>query len=149
MRRIVLIAGCIGSCALGTAGVAATPALAAAPEWGKCVEVAPGAGPYRGKNCLTLAVPGKGKFAWQAEPTAKPKYTLNVEAATLSSSGGRVIKCESGEGAGEYTGAKTTSITKLGFRNCRIVSEELPLFRTRIFMLDKLPRSFELPGPRL
>jgi len=124
----MLIAGCIGSCALGTAGVAATPALAAAPEWGKCVEVEKGAGPYRGKNCLALAVPGKGKFAWQAEPTAKPKYTLNVEGSTLRSSGGRVIKCESGEGAGEYTGAKTTSITALHFSNCRIVSEELPLF---------------------
>ena len=57
MRRIMLIAGCIGSCALGTAGMAATPALAAAPEWGKCVEVEKGAGPFRGKNCLALIVP--------------------------------------------------------------------------------------------
>jgi hypothetical protein len=124
----MLIAGCIGSCALGTAGVAATPALAAAPEWGKCVEVAKGTGVYRGKNCLTVAAPGRGKFVWQAEPTAKPKYALSVEGATLSSSGGRVIKCESGEAEGEYTGAKTTSIKKLLFDNCKVTSEELPLF---------------------
>jgi hypothetical protein len=128
MRRIMLIAGCIGSCALGTAGVAATPALAAAPEWGKCVEVAKGTGVYRGKNCLTVAAPGRGKFVWQAEPTAKPKYALSIEGATLSSSGGRVIKCESGEGEGEYTGAKTTSIAKPLFSNCKVTSEELPLF---------------------
>jgi hypothetical protein len=108
--------------------VAATPTLAAAPEWGKCVEVAKGAGAYRGRNCVTPAAPGRGKFAWQAEPTAKPKYALSVEGAKLSSSGGRVIKCESGEAEGEYTGPKTTSITKLLFNNCKVISEELPLF---------------------
>ena len=124
MRRIMLIAGCIGSCALGAGGIAATPALAAAPEWGKCVEVAKGAGPYRAANCVALAAPGRGHFAWQAEPSAKPKYALAAEAATLSSSGGRVIKCESGEGEGEYTGAKTTSITKLLFKNCKVVGVE-------------------------
>jgi hypothetical protein len=128
MRRIVLIAGCIGSCALGTAGVAAMPALGAAPEWGQCVEVAKGTGVYKGSNCLTIAPPGRGKFVWHAEPTAKPKYALSIEGAKLTSSGGRVIKCESGEAEGEYTGAKTTAITKLLFSNCRVTSEELPLF---------------------
>src|SRR4051794_17244082 len=127
MRRIVMIVGCIGSCVLGA--VAAAPALAAPPEWGQCVHVTPGTGQYSGKYCLAAARPGRGAYAFQAEPSAKPKYALNIEGTTLTSSSGRVIKCESGEGEGEYTGAKTTAIKTLGFRNCK-VQGEIPVFES-------------------
>jgi hypothetical protein len=124
MRRIVMIAGCIASCVLGATGAAT--ASAAAPEFGKCVP-APSAhtGEYVGKSCLAPAG-GKGGFNWEPAPGAAPKFALNLEGTVLKSAG-REIKCESTEGEGEYTSAKTVAITKLILKNCKVVGVE-PLF---------------------
>lgn len=118
MRRIAMIAGCIfGSCVVGM--TAAATASAAAPEFGKCVQVTPKTGEYSGKYCLAPAG-GKGSYDWLPAPGEKKKVALNVEGSTLRSASGREIKCESGEGEGEYTSAKTTAITKLIFKNCKV-----------------------------
>jgi len=123
MRRIVMIAGCIGACVLGA--TAAATASAAAPEFGKCVAVAPHTGEFIGAKCLSPAAGDRGGYDWQPAPGAAPKFTLTIEGIVLKSAG-REIKCESSEGEGEYTGPKTVAISKLLLKNCRLVGVEPP-----------------------
>lgn len=115
MKRIVLMAGCIVACtsfgAVATATAAAEP-----PEFGTCTQVAPKTGEYSGKNCLTPA-PAKGRYDFAPGGGAKKKFATIVEEPVLKSAGHEVT-CAFGEGEGEYTGAKTLSITKLVFQNC-------------------------------
>jgi hypothetical protein len=118
MKRIAMVGSMIVCCAVVGAAAAAT-ASATLPEFGRCVAVTPKTGEYMGKNCVTPA-PGTGKYNFLPGPGVQKKFTTNVEGSTLRTAGGKEIKCESGEGEGEYTGPKTVSVTKLVFRNCSI-----------------------------
>jgi len=115
MKRIGMMAGCIlASCALG--GAYAATASAEPPEFGSCVQVAPKTGEYAGKNCLTSA-PGKGRYNFVPGGTSK-KFATIVEEPVFKTAGGGEVTCAFGEGEGEYTGAKTLSVTKLLLNNC-------------------------------
>lgn len=118
MKRIVRMAGSMVACAL-IGGVAVGTASAELPEFGRCVEVAPKTGEYAGKSCLTPA-PGKGKWTFLPGAGEKKKFTAEVELATLKTTGGKEIACQSGESEGEYTGVKTVAVSKLVFKNCVI-----------------------------
>ena len=116
MKRIGTMAGCIlASCALG--GAYATVASAEPPEFGSCVQVAPKTGEYSGKNCLHPA-PGKGRYSFVPGGGANKKFTTIVEEPVFKTAAGGEVTCAFGEGEGEYTGAKTLSVTKLILNNC-------------------------------
>jgi hypothetical protein len=116
MKRIVMLAGCmVASCALG--GVAVATAAAAPPEFGACVKVAPKTGEYSGKNCLVPA-PGKGSYNFVPGGAANKKFTVNVSEPVLKTAAHEVT-CVFGEGEGEYTGAKTLSVSKLILSDCK------------------------------
>ncbi len=116
MKRIGTMAGCIlASCALGGAYVAT--ASAEPPEFGSCVQVAPKTGEYSGKNCLHPA-PGKGRYNFVPGGGANKKFSTIVEEPVFKTAGGGEVTCAFGEGEGEYTGAKTLSVTKLLLNNC-------------------------------
>ncbi len=85
----------------------AAAAVAAPPEFGRCVEVAPKTGEYRdGKHCLKPA-PGVGKYNFSSGPGAKKKFTGTGGAITLESAKKVQVTCAGSALAGEYTGAKT------------------------------------------
>jgi hypothetical protein len=99
---------------LATAGllaaVAAASALAAPPELGRCVAT-PG-GEYAGSHCTRLAsAPGRGKYEWTAGPGAKPKFEGTSAVSPLLEMPGLKISCSVATYNGEYTGAKTASVT--------------------------------------
>ena len=116
MKRIVMMAGCIvACCALG--GLAATAAMAAPPEFGQCVKVAPKTGEYSGPHCIKPA-PGKGSYNFVPGGGANGKFTTIFEEPVLKTAA-RTIVCQFGEGEGEYTGAKTLKVTKLAISGCQ------------------------------
>ncbi len=89
----------------------AANAVAAPPEWGRCVPAAaPKTGEYSGKNCLHPAE-GKGKYDFVPGPGEHPKFegvsseSIVLEMPTLT------IGCAAETFNGEYTGAKTASVT--------------------------------------
>jgi len=92
------------------AAVAGTSASAAAPEFGKCVPAVGKTGEYIGSHC-TAPAGGTGKYNWVAGPGAKPKFEGTSETAPLLEMPGLKISCSVATYNGEYTGAKTASVT--------------------------------------
>jgi hypothetical protein len=86
---------------------AAGPAL---PALGRCVKVAKGTGEYQGGKCLT-EVHGTGGYNWLAGAGTARKLAGALGAVTLETTGAKKIACSSGTAAGEYTGAKTQTVT--------------------------------------
>jgi hypothetical protein len=115
MKRIRMMGTCV-VVALGVSAAAAATAPAALPELGRCVPAEKGTGEYAGFHCVTPAG-GKGNYNWLPGPGGKPKFASSAGPVTLETVGGFTIKCSSGEVTGEYTGAKTASVT-LGFVGC-------------------------------
>jgi hypothetical protein len=85
----------------------AGPAL---PALGRCVKVAKRTGEYQGAKCLT-EMPGTGSYNWLAGPGASRKFTGQLAAVTLETTGAKKIVCSAGTATGEYTGAKTETVT--------------------------------------
>jgi hypothetical protein len=92
------------------AAVATASASAAAPEFGKCVPAVGKTGEYIGSHC-TAPAGGKGKYNWVAGPGAKPKFEGTSETVPIIESAGLKISCSVATFNGEYTGAKTASVT--------------------------------------
>jgi hypothetical protein len=106
MKRIGMM-GCMLAVIAVSAVVAAT-ASAALPELGRCVKVAPKTGEYTGASCVNA---GKGAWDWLPGPGALKKFTGTGEATTLETVGKVKIECTASSFAGEYTGAKTATVT--------------------------------------
>jgi len=86
---------------------AAGPAL---PALGRCVKVARKTGEYAGAKCLTERH-GLGNYDFLPGPGAAKKFTAQLGAVTLETTGAKKITCSAGTGTGEYTGAKTETLT--------------------------------------
>jgi hypothetical protein len=114
MRRIGMMAACFAAILAASAAVVAS-ASAAFPELGRCVEVAPGTGQYKGKGCLTKA-PGKGNHEWLPGPGAKPKFDGSGGEAKLEGPNLKIL-CSPNTYQGEYTGPNTLSVT-VNFIGC-------------------------------
>lgn len=95
--------------ALAAVGVAG--ASAAVPELGRC-EPAPGkTGEYAGKSCVGVATNKKGAYNFVPGPGPKPKFEgTTAEVPVLEMPKLKII-CSAGTFNGEYTGAKTASVT--------------------------------------
>jgi hypothetical protein len=105
--------------ALAFAAIASTSASAASeyevrnlPEIGKCTKVATGAGVYRGSACITVALPGKGKYEWTpVEPTSPQKFSGGGTEAVLSTAGHPTIKCPVANFSGEWINPKMATVS--------------------------------------
>jgi hypothetical protein len=87
------------------------------PEIGRCKPAA--GGEFRGAKC-TRAEP-RGKYGWFSGPGAKAKFTGAVSEPIelrLRDDPNQTTVCAAGEVAGEYTGPKNLTITKLVLTNC-------------------------------
>jgi hypothetical protein len=87
----------------------AAGASASLPELGRCVKVAKGTGTFIGKNCLHASPTHKGEYNF--EPGAlKNKFEGSGEAVKLETAKLK-FECTASTENGEYTGAKTSSVT--------------------------------------
>jgi hypothetical protein len=109
MRLIRTLGLALAATAL-LAAVASTSASAAAPEFGKCVPAVGKTGEYIGAHC-TAPAGGKGKYNWVAGPGANPKFEGTSESVPVLEMPGLQISCSVATYNGEYTGAKTASVT--------------------------------------
>jgi len=93
-------------------------ASAEAPEFGRCVKVAKGAGSFKSANC-TIALAG-GNYEWLPGPGAGNKFTLApvVSPVFLENAGGGKVRCNTERGTGEYTGPKTVGGVVLVLEGC-------------------------------
>jgi hypothetical protein len=81
------------------------------PDIGRCVKVVgPATNEYGNASC-TEESPGQGKFEWTEGPGPNPKFTGATTAVKLESVGHTLVTCIAGTDEGEYTGAKTESVS--------------------------------------
>jgi hypothetical protein len=120
MKRIVMVAGCVVACCAAS-GLAAGSAAAELPELGRCVEV-PKTGKYLGAHCVGQSSTGKGRYEFLPGPGAAKKLNLVFGQIVLQGTGAPKlnISCEFAEGEGEYTGAKTLTVSKLVVSDCKL-----------------------------
>ncbi len=109
MRSTKIAVALLAASVLGSGALAAN-ASAALPEVGRCVPASPPAAEYKGANCTAHAAPGKGAYQFIAGPGEKPKFEGTGEEPTLSTAT-LTISCAASTFNGEYTGAKTASVT--------------------------------------
>lgn len=113
--------------AISTAG----SALAAAPEFGRCLKQASKSlSNFDNAKCVKLASEDagteaeklkKGNFQWLPGPGANSKFTLARTGASirvLETIGGTPLFCRAGTGSGEYTGPKSVGNVVLTLTGC-------------------------------
>ena len=89
-------------------------AEAALPQIGRCAKAAGGA--YADSACVGEAPGGHGEYEWTPGPGPNPHFATKGGFA-LSTAAGPQITCKSAAGSGEFTGAKTVSLT-LRMKKC-------------------------------
>jgi hypothetical protein len=96
----------------GTTGATlAVNAAASPPEFGRCVPVTtPRTGEYSGKSCLSPAG-GKGRYNFVPGPGEHPKFEGTNSEVVVLAMPNLTIDCAAETFNGEYTGAKTASVT--------------------------------------
>jgi hypothetical protein len=93
-------------------------ASAALPEVGRCVQVATGAGKYRGSTCIYHGAPGTAKYEWvPVSQTEKQKFTGAGNSPVVLTAGHSSLKCVVANITGEYTGPKTATV-EIEFQAC-------------------------------
>src|SRR5271165_5271939 len=97
----------------------------AAPEYGRCVKVAKGAGLFATGNCTTAG--GTKSYEWYpaggADPLVKAGFTTKIKALTeakLLIAGKHVISCTGETGTGEYSGPKTVANVAITLTGCHL-----------------------------
>jgi hypothetical protein len=93
-------------CALASASASAAP-----PELGRCVLAeTPKTGEYKNARCTAPSLAGKGNYNFLPGPGEKPKFEGTGSEPRLEMPG-LAINCAASTFNGEYTGAKTASVT--------------------------------------
>jgi hypothetical protein len=110
MRRLTITGLCL-TAVLAASAFAAAGASAALPEFGRCVKAAPHTGTYKYASCVVLAPGGKGSYNWEPGPAALKKFEGTGELTTLETVGKVKVECAGSTFNGEYTGAKTETVT--------------------------------------
>jgi hypothetical protein len=109
MRLIRIVGLALAASAL-LATVASATASAAVPEFGRCVPAVGKTGEYAGATC-TRSAAGKGLYNWVPGPGPKPKFEGSSATVPVLQMAGLTINCAAATFNGEYTGAKTASVT--------------------------------------
>jgi hypothetical protein len=137
MKRIRLVGLCM--VAMTTMGaVVAASALAASPEYGRCL--GHGGGKFKDGNCKTAAVPGEEKFEFypaygkaangEEKPLVKKGYTIHSESTSehrlvLQATGEELgvkpeIECKEDEAHGDIISNKEATQEGLVYKGCFI-----------------------------
>lgn len=88
------------------------------PELGRCVKV-PSGGAYRSRTCLARSDGHRGHFAWLPGPGANAKFSGRLNEPQLETVGRNRLSCLFASLEGEYTGAKTETISHVTLAGCR------------------------------
>ena len=100
--RLIRIAGLclVAACALGA--VAATSALATAPEYGRCLKKAKAEGKgFTSNKCITAGEGKKAKYEW-IPGAGKTKFETKGGIGILTSVNGQKVECKTESSAGEF-----------------------------------------------
>jgi alpha-tubulin suppressor-like RCC1 family protein len=102
-------------------GVASNPCEA--PEFGRCVKVAKGAGKYASSSCTSLG--GTDGYEWDSGVVER-HFTTAIKSAslTLETVKGSKVTCTGETSTGEYTGLKTVGGVVLTLTGCERSSEK-------------------------
>jgi hypothetical protein len=95
--------------------LAAASASAAAPEIGRCVKTAAGAGKFTTAACTTEKA--GGSFEWMPG-AVKGKFTTKGGLGVLETKNGTTVSCKTETSGGEYTGPKTVGGVVVKFNEC-------------------------------
>jgi alpha-tubulin suppressor-like RCC1 family protein len=87
------------------------------PELGRCLKVASG-GAYRGARCTTMSSTHRGHYEWLPGPGPRARFNERLGEPRLETVGRGGLSCLIAGAEGEYTGAKTATITHLRLRGC-------------------------------
>jgi hypothetical protein len=107
-------------------GALLTPAAFAAkeevaPEYGRCIKVAAGAGEYSNAKCTTLG--GTEKYKWEPFSSITHRgFTIENKAGksmTLETVTKLAIVCTGAIGSGKYTGPRTVGAVVFTFTGCK------------------------------
>src|SRR5438128_760354 len=116
MSRIRIIGvGLLATVAILT--IAAASASADPPELGRCLNIAPATGKYKGPNCQAEATATEHKYEWFPGPGAKPAFEAEGLYIHLERPTGEQVFCAPGAIFGKWTGPKTASVEIL-WKNC-------------------------------
>lgn len=101
MRQIRIVGLCLGVIfALGA--VLAASALAAAPEYGRCLKKAKAEGKgYTASKCTVVGEGSKAKYEW-VPGAEKEKFTSTGGVGVLSTVGGASVECKAESSDGEF-----------------------------------------------
>jgi hypothetical protein len=101
VRQIRIAGLCLMlACALGA--VAATSAMATAPEYGRCLKKAKAEGKgYTSNKCTTAAEGTKAKYEW-VPGAGKTKFETKGGVGILTSVGGNKVECQTESSTGEF-----------------------------------------------
>ncbi len=132
MRQLRSIGLCVLA-ALALGAVASAGAWAEAPEIGRCIKHA--GGKFKDAGCKTEAkLTTEQKFEWypgdgspspktaESKPLVKTHFTTKLKEgsglAKLETGGGVAVTCVNQTSEGEFTGAKTVSVSNVAFTGC-------------------------------
>jgi hypothetical protein len=132
MRQIRYAALCVAL--LAASGTLVAGASAEAPEFGRCLKVAPKSlSNYDNTKCVKTASEDagteeeklkKGNYQW-FPGVVKSNFTFQVKEGTLvllESVAGTKITCSGGTGAGKYTGSKTVGAVVVKLTKCEPIA---------------------------
>jgi alpha-tubulin suppressor-like RCC1 family protein len=94
------------------------PPTSKLPEVGRCVKVTTKKGAYKYGNCIVSAPGHKGSFEWMPGPGPQPKFEAEIGTPKLETVGKKKVGCTAGFLQGEWTGAKTATITLIELSGC-------------------------------
>jgi len=125
-KRLTITSLCLIA-TVAISGVIAASASAAAPEYGRCVKVAPEGKTYHGgfteAKCIKASETKTGKYEW--EPGFKKgKFTSSGGVGVLTTVGGAGVECKTESSAGEFVGSgnnKEETGVFVKFNGCKSV----------------------------
>ena len=134
MKRMSIVGLCLIA-AVAMSAIGAASASAAAPEFGRCLNISPKPGKFKTAACTAKATETEKNFEWfpgngavakngESRPIEKNKFTSKLNAstlATLESEGGTKITCKTQvlTHPAEITGAKTAGKIQAKYNSCK------------------------------
>src|SRR2546427_8663919 len=134
MKRMSIV-GLSLIAAFAMSAIGAAGASAAAPEFGRCLNISPATGKFKTAACTAKASATEHNFEWfpgdgtaakngEKRPIVKNKFTSKLNSATLAtleSEGGTKITCKTQvlTHPAEITGAKTVAKIQAKYNSCK------------------------------
>ena len=125
MRSIRIMGLCLVVAAVALSAFTATSALAAAPEYGRCIKKVKAEGKgYTSNKCTTSGEGTKAKYEW-IPGAGKHKFTTSGGTGKLETVNGKIVTCEHESSTGEFNPTNfKQETTAVRFAGCK--SEGFP-----------------------